>query len=177
MAERLFPERQRCKGCSRALGADGAPVLLGLHCSPRCARVAAPVTAPANAPRECRTQRDGAWVFKRRYRSVSEIPDKIRQDPSSSWYWCGHCSHLHLGHTRMGAHEEFRGLGDLSDLGDLLVKLRGHATHKQVAAVAGVRPVRIKELEEGKPHPESLAVLFAVLKAYRCKLGVVLPKA
>jgi hypothetical protein len=42
------------------------------------------------------------------------------------------------------------------DLPDLLVKLRGKASHKQVAEVAGVRPIRIRELESGVDHPENL---------------------
>lgn len=174
MAETLFPKRQRCKTCGKGLGLRAEdPVLFGLFCTPRCAGIANPATTPASAPRECTTQRDGQWVWKRKYRSESEIPDKLRQDPSTSWYACGHCGFTHVGHSRMGTAEQFRMFEDLTkDLPDLLVKLRGQATHKQVAAVAGVRPIRIKELEEGTPHPENLATLQKVLKTYRVRLGV-----
>ena len=179
MAEKLFPERQRCKKCSKGLGVTAQdPVYKGLFCSPRCASMAQPATKPDDAPRECKTQRDGKWAWKRRYRSEAEIPDRLREDPSTSWYKCGHCGHRHVGHSRMGEAEKFRMFEDLLvDIPDLLVKLRGHATHKDVAAVAGVRPIRIKELEGGLTHPEGLKTLAAVLRTYRVKLGVALPAA
>lgn len=177
MAETTFPQRKRCKTCRGSLGKTvHDPVLFGLYCSPRCAGIAVPSSLPENAPRECKTQREGKWVFKRKYRSESEIPDALRSDPSTSWYVCSHCGHLHVGHTRMGEAEKFRMFEDpLRDLPDLLVKLRGGATHKQVAEVAGVRPIRIKELEQGIRHPEALETLAKVLKVYRVRLGVALP--
>lgn len=177
MAETVFPQRQRCKACRGGLGRTvHDPVLFGLYCSPRCAGIAAPATRAADAPRECVTQREGRWDFKRRYRSESEIPDRLREDPSTSWYACGHCGHFHVGHTRMGTAERFRMFEDLGeDLPDLLVKLRGQATRKQVAEVAGVRPIRLKELEEGTGHPENLATLQKVMRVYRVRLGAALP--
>lgn len=177
VAETLFPVRKRCRTCSRGLGKPEAPeVLKGLFCSPRCANMAEPSTRSDDAPRECRTQREGSWAWKRRYRSENEIPDKIRQDPSTNWYWCGHCGHLHIGHTRVGERESFRMFEDLErDLPDLLIKLRGQATHKQVAAAAGVRPIRLKELEQGIGHPEGLQTLGKVLAVYRARLGVTMP--
>ncbi|MFE5859743.1 hypothetical protein [Streptomyces virginiae] len=51
-----------------------------------------------------------------------------------------------------------------ADLTDLLIKPRGQATRKQVAEVAGVRPIRLKELELGK-----------VLRVYHVRLGVAMP--
>lgn len=171
MSEAVFPQRRRCKKCARTLGADQAPVYFGMFCSVRCAGMADLATAPENAPRECRTQRDGVWVWKRRYRSEQEIPSRRRDDPSTSWYSCGHCGHLHLGHARMGEAETLRMLNSQEDLRDYLIKLRGHATIKQVAEVAGVRPIRLRELEEGIPHPENLVTLFKVLGVYRVRLG------
>lgn len=176
MAETLFPIRKRCKACRAGLGlAAGQPVLLGLYCSPRCAGMAQPATAVDQAPRECRTQREGVWTFKRRYRSESEIPDKISQDPSTSWYWCGHCGHIHIGHTRMGEHEQFVMTTDRAQIAEVLLKLRGQATRKQVAGAAGVRPIRLKEWEEPGHDAPSLEALFAVLGIYRVRIGFSLP--
>lgn len=175
-AEKLYPERQRCKGCSKKLGGAGVPVYLGLHCSPRCANLAELHTDAASAPRECKTERGGRWEFKRRYRSDGEIPGNLRDDPTSSWYWCNHCGHLHIGHSRIDlAKEQFRMLTDPKDLGDLLVKLRGGATRAQVATVAGIRPIRLKELEEpGHADRVDLGALFKVLALYRTRPGVAL---
>ena len=75
----VYPQRRRCASCA------GVP---------------APADRPDEAPRECKTQRDGTWVFKRRYRCEQEIPDRIRDDPSTNWYRCSHCRHLHIGHDR-----------------------------------------------------------------------------
>lgn len=153
MAETLFPVRRRCKKCGKGLGLRAQdPVYLGLYCSPKCAGIANPPTDPANAPRECTTMRDGKVVFKRKFRSDSEIPDKIKQDPSSSFYWCSSCGHRHSGHTRIGTPEQFRMLREKDDIRDILIKRRGNATIAQVAAAAGVRPIRVKELEEGIKH-------------------------
>lgn len=171
MSEMLFPHRQRCRACGKTLGADRAPVYRGMFCTPRCAGMAEPASSPQLAPRECRTQRDGTWVWKRRYRCEDEIPDRLRDDPSTSWYVCGHCGHLHVGHTRMGEAEALRMFNSPDDLRDYLVKMRGHATIKQVATAAGVRPIRLRELEEGVGHPENLETLFKVLGAYRSRLG------
>jgi hypothetical protein len=176
VAETLFPTRKRCKGCRGSLGRTiNDAVLFGLYCSPRCAGVANPAVRPEDAPRECTTAREGKTVFKRVYRSESEIPQKLREDPSTSWYTCT-TGHIHIGHTRMGQAEQFRMFADLeTDLSDLLVKLRGKATRKQVAEAAGVRPIRLKELEEGIGHVDGLKTLAKVLKVYRTRLGVALP--
>ncbi|MET9657882.1 hypothetical protein [Streptomyces sp. NPDC006510] len=37
-----------------------------------------------------------------------------------------------------------------------------------------MRPIRLKELEEGVEHPEGLETLGKVLKVYRVRLGVAL---
>lgn len=174
MAEMLFPERQRCKACRGNLGKTVQdPVYLGLYCSPRCAGMAEPAKSPESAPRECKTQRDGGWVWKRRYRSEREIPDKIRQDPSTDSYRCGHCGALHVGHSRMGEAETFRMLNSPDDLADFLVKRRGKATHTQVAKAAGVQPIRLKELENPKKGQKiDVHVLFAVLGILSTRPGV-----
>jgi len=169
----LFPQRQRCQTCRKGLGRrSDDPVYDGLYCSARCAGIAEPGRSATVVPRECRTQNNGGWSLKRRYRSESEIPDKLRSDPSTSWYWCSHCHHLHIGHTRMGNPESFRGLRQIDDLRDVLIKRRGRASRKQVAEVAGVRPIRLKELEEGIDHPQGLETLFKVCAALRLDIGV-----
>ncbi|MCI4659570.1 hypothetical protein [Cryobacterium zhongshanensis] len=178
MAETLFPTRQRCKTCSKKLGGPGVAVYLGLHCSPRCAGLAEPHQDAATAPRECKTERNSHWEFKRRYRSFSEIPNNLREDPSTSWYWCGHCGSLHIGHSRIDlTRESHRVLGDREALSDLLVKSRGHATLKQVAEVAKIRPIRLKELEDPLSLKFDANALFAVLGVYRLKLAAVLREA
>jgi hypothetical protein len=177
-AEKLFPERQRCKTCSKKLGGPGVPVYLGLHCSPRCASIAEPHPDAASAPRECKTERGGRWEFKRRYRSDGEIPGNLREEPTASWYWCNHCAHLHIGHSRIDLTKEtHRVLGDRAALSDLLVKSRGHATLKQVAEVAKIRPIRLKELEDPTTEKVDFNALFAVLGVYRLKLAAVLRQA
>lgn len=171
MAETLFPQRLRCKKCRGNLGKNREDtVLFGLYCSPKCAGVANPATDPGKAPRECVTQRDGAWQWKRAYRSESEIPDRLKEDVSTSWYWCS-TGHLHIGHTRMGAPEKFRGFRQPADISDVLVKARGKATVAQVAKVAGVRPIRLKELEAGTGHLEGLTTLFKVCQVLGIELG------
>lgn len=172
MTEKLFPHRQRCKACSKKLGDRGAPVWRGLYDSARCAGMAEPASDPGRAPRECRTQRGGRWEFKRRYRSVAEIPERIREDPSTDHYGCGHCGAYHVGHSRIGEAETFRIFTGRADIGDFLVKRRGKATRKDVASVAGVRPVRLKELEEGVDHEENLTTLLKVLAVLGSRPGV-----
>lgn len=172
MTEKMFPHRQRCKTCSKKLGEAGAPVWLGLYDSARCALIADPVREAVDAPRECRTQRDGRWAFKRRYRFTGEIPGRIHDDPSISHYSCGHCGHWHVGHSRIGEAETFRMFTEVTDIGDFLLKRRGRATRKQVAEAAGVRPIRLKELEEGIDHAQNLVTLFKVFAVLGSRPGV-----
>ena len=178
MAELLYPQRQRCKECGKGLGlTPGAPVYDGLYCTPRCAGIPVPSSDPMKVPRECRAYHDGTWALKRRYRCEEEIPDRLREDPSTSWYRCSCCHHLHIGHTRMGEAEAFRKFMDVgADLPDMLVKLRGQATVAQVAKAAGIRPIRLKELEAGTVHPDFYKNLNAVLRVYRASLGGMLTK-
>lgn len=170
----VYPQRRRCASCRGGLGVHVTdPVLDGLYCSARCASVPAPADRPDEAPRECKTQRDGTWVFKRRYRCEQEIPDRIRDDPSTNWYRCSHCRHLHIGHSRIGEAEQLRVLQDPQALADFLVKRRGAATRKQVAAAAGIRPIRLKELEEPvKDQRVDLEALFAVLAVLQARAAV-----
>ncbi len=148
--------------------------MFGLYDSPRCAGIAEPAKNPALAPRQCRTDHGaGHWVWKRKYRSESEIPRLLREDPSTRWYWCDHCGCLHIGHTRMGQAEKFRMFRDPADLADFLVKSRGEATRAQVADVAGIRPIRLKELEEpAKNLRVDIGALFEVARVLGFQFGV-----
>ncbi len=187
--EKLFPERRRCKACSRKLGGpigpsgNANPVFLGLYCSTACAGMEPVALYPEDASRQCRTERDDGWVFKQRYRSTQEIPYRIREDPSTSHYWCtgtnGECGRLHIGHARLHEAEALRMLGSPDDLADVLVKMRGAATHRQVAVVATelagrkVQPIRLKELEEPRRGQRvCVQTLFDVLAVYRSRPGV-----
>lgn len=176
MVETYFPARKRCKACRKALGSTPAdPVLKGQFCTASCAGMAAPAATPETAPRGCRTQRDGRWVWKQRYRSEQEIPDRLRSDESTSWYWClESCGHLHVGRTLVDTKRaENRGLRNRAAIADMLTKARGQATHKQVAESLKVRPIRIKEWENPSFDNPSLDVLFKLLGAYRIDLAAV----
>ena len=108
--------------------------------------------------------------------SVEDIRARLQEAFSPSKLEVIDEGHLHIGHSRIDlTKEQFRMLKDPADLADLLVKLRGNATRKQVAEVAGIRPIRLKELEEpGTSDRVDLGALFAVLGAYRTRAGVAL---
>ncbi len=171
MAEVLFPIRKRCKNCGKSFGQT---VIFGLFCCYKCAKIAEPSKTPENAPRECKTERDGKWEFKRRYRSVEEIPGKLKEDPSSSFYSCQHCGNLHIGHSRINLKTETqRVFSSREDLVDVLVKARGKADLKTVAKAAGILPIRLRELENPQSDRVDLEALFKVLRFYGLKLSVV----
>lgn len=193
MAEKLFPIRKRCKACGHGLGTSSQTsrtkdkhrrplVVRGLYCSYRCASMAEPGTDITTAPRSCKTQRDGAWAWKNAYRSIEEIPAPIRAEKSSSHYWCDVCGLLHIGHQRVDlAKEATRRLDDPADLCDMLVKMRGNATHRQIADALndrGMKPkvngARIKEAEDPS-HDTGMRVVIALLNLYRSRLVVLLP--
>jgi hypothetical protein len=122
--------------------------------------------------------RDGKWVFKRRYRSAEEIPERIASDPSTSMYWCEHCGHLHVGRTLVELpRAESRRLRSRADIADVLTKARGKATLRQVGTGAGVRPIRVREWENPKVDSPSLDVLFSLLRVYRLDLAAVFGQA
>lgn len=176
MAELLFPRRSRCANCRKELGAT---VLLGKYCSWQCTgTLSRPADTPDRAPRGCRAQREGRWVFKQRYRHEGEAPQALRTEAGMSSYWCteaGGCGRLHFGRTLVRLEGTAnRGLRDRAAMADLLAKARGRATHKQVAATTGVRMVRIKEWEDPGFATPSLEALWPLLRAYRIDLVAVL---
>lgn len=168
MAETLFPKRQRCKACGHGFKSH---VLGGLFCSYRCAGHPEPTTDVFAAPRECAYERNGETVWKKRYRSESEVPESLRATASVSVYRCTHCLYLHTGTAVVRTAKETRAIRTLAELSEVLLKSRGSADRKVVAKVAGVLPIRIKEWEEGSPKADP-AALFALLRLYRLSLSI-----
>lgn len=168
MAEILFPRRQRCKTCR---GGFKSHVLEGLYCSYKCANHPTPASNPADAPRECAYERDGKFVFKRKFRCEQEIPGTIMSKPDVSVYVCKHCLYLHTGTAVARTVKEQKSVGSMAELSEVLVKMRGDATRTAVGKVAGIRPIRVKEIEEGAERIDP-AALFALLKLYRINLSV-----
>ncbi|MFZ2242791.1 MAG: hypothetical protein WAV90_25105 [Gordonia amarae] len=167
MADTLFPQRQRCKACRGKLDDK---VLSGLYCSYRCAGHPLPTTDAAKAPRECAYVRDGRTVFKRRYRCEGEIPGTVTSRPDVSVYRCAHCLYLHTGTAVARNLKASKAVGSVAELAELLTKARGQATRSVVAKAAGIRPIRVKELEEGAERVNPTA-LFALLRLYRISLS------
>lgn len=165
MAETYFPKRQRCKACGKKLGEI---VLKKQFCSYKCAGHPGPAKVP---PRECAYERDGKQIMKRRFRCEEEIPDTIKSKPDASIYECSNCLFLHTGTAVARTVKEQKSVGSMEELAEVLVKKRGKATRTTVGKVAGIRPIRIKEIEEcaDKIDPEAL---FALLKLYRLSLSV-----
>ena len=56
------------------------------------------------------------------------------------------------------------------------MKSRGKAAHRQVAAVANIRPIRIKELEDPATDGVDLDALFKVMAVYQLRLLAVFPR-
>lgn len=168
MAETLYPERQRCKTCR---GAFKTHILKGLYCSYKCAKHPEPELDPAKAPRECAYERDGKFVSKRKFRCESEIPDSIMSRPDVSVYTCSNCLYLHTGTAVKRELKASKSIGSMEELAEVLVKARGSATRTTVGKVAGIRPIRIKEWEEGSDKADP-AALFELLKLYRISLSV-----
>ena len=165
----LYPERKRCKTCRGGL--YDSHVLSGLYCSYRCAKHPEPARDPAKAPRECAYERDGKFVFKRKFRCEKEIPDTILSKPDVSVYRCSHCLYLHTGTAVARTVKPSRSVGSWDELAEVLTKARNSADRKTVAKAAGVLPIRVKELEEGASRVDPQA-LFALLKLYRISLSV-----
>ena len=164
--EKRFPERQRCRKCAQKLGGPGTGVPGAvLHAAVR-RHGRARARCSRTLPGECKTERGGRWEFKRRYRSSSRSGQAPRR-PVDELVHLQHCGHLHIGHSRIDlATETHRVLGDRAALVDFLVKSRGNATHKQIAEVAKIRPIRLKELEDPTSEKVDLNAFFAVLAVY-----------
>jgi hypothetical protein len=88
-----------------------------------------------------------------------------------SIYRCSHCLYLHTGTAVARTVKAQKSVGSMEELSEVLVKARGKATRTTVGNVAGIRPIRIKEIEEGADRIDPEA-LFALLKLYRISLAV-----
>lgn len=166
MSEKLFPERQRCAGCRKKLE---NLVVNGMHCSYACAKAKTPTANVDKAPKECKRIVAGVWDFKKRYRSESEVPLKLRQDPGTNIYRCQHCLHLHVGHSRPDAFTReklHRVVGNLETLGSVLMKMREEKGWdvKRLATHLKVPQARIKEIEAGE-RAARMDIAFAALYA------------
>lgn len=170
MAELLFPARQRCKNCSKKLEEI---VLDGVYCSYKCIKLPAPARDVEKAPRSCRLERDGKWIWKQKYRYEGEVPQRLRNDPSTNVYRCEHCHFLHVGHDRALGTEQARLVRDSGTLGSTLLRARESRgeTRKDVATKLKIRPIRIKEIEEAD-ETVNTEVLFKLISYYRMKLNL-----
>jgi hypothetical protein len=174
MAERLFPDRQRCKKCKKGL--QGTPVVDGLFCSYSCAKVPRPSDDVEQAPRNCKRQVNGAWGFKTRFKYEGEVPAKWRNDPATNIYLCDYCHNLHIGHNAPVAKEEttlHRAVTSFEQLGSVIQRHREskNITRKQVATKIKVPIIRITEIEEGRKEAKA-EVLFAVVRELRLSLEI-----
>jgi len=174
MAERLYPNRTRCKNCSKGL--NNTPVVDGLFCSYRCAKLPTPSTKVDDAPRGCKRQIDGKWGFKTRYKYEAEVPQRLRDDPATNVYRCDYCHNLHVGHNAPIAAVEtslHRGVTSFEQMGSVIQRQREsrNLTRKQVAAKLKFPIIRLTEIEEGRKEARA-EILFAVLKELRLSLEV-----
>ena len=172
MAIKLYPTRQRCKECSKKLEKT---VLDGLYCSYKCAKLPEPFKTPAEAPRQCKLERNNEWIWKQKYRAEVELPDKLQNDPATNIYRCAHCHFLHVGHDRATGTEKARLIRDAESLGSVLIRRREelNLTRKDVSLKIKTRPIRIKEIEENSENINT-ETLFKLLKHYKMKMNLLL---
>ena len=172
MAEKLYPERLMCKNCRKKL--EGTPVVDGLFCSYRCAKLPTPSSNVNDAPRWCKRMVGNEWGFKTRFKFSGEVPERLRNDPETNIYRCDYCRNLHIGHNAPIAKEEtklHRGVTSLAEAGDVIRRHREglKLTKKQVAAATKIPMIRITEVEEGRKEARA-EVLFTVAKALRLSI-------
>lgn len=170
--ETLYPKRQRCKTCQKKLE---TLVLKGIYCSAKCGKLPEQFKNIDDAPRGCKMERDGKWIWKQKYRCVEEVPERLQNDPSTNIYTCPHCFMLHVGHARALGKETARLVSDAETLGTVLERVREdkNLTRKDVGEKLKIRPIRIKEIEENADTIDT-DVLFKLLKFYRMKMNLLL---
>ncbi len=164
---KLYPERQRCASCRKKLENI---VVNGIHCSYKCASLTPPASNVSKAPRECKRKIGESWDFKKRYRSESEVSEKLRQDPGTNIYRCTYCYHIHVGHSRPESFSRdklMRVVGDVETLGSVLQRMRLDKgwSLQRLASHLKVPVIRLKEIESGSITARidiTIAALYAV---------------
>lgn len=172
MAEKLYPIRKRCKKCSKKLA---TVVLEGIYCSYACGGFPEPLKNIDDTPRQCKLERNGTWIWKQKYKSEEEVPQRLRDDPATNIYSCTNCRYLHVGHSRAIGTETARLVNDAQTLGTVLLKTRENKglTRKEVAEKIKTRPIRIKEIEDGANNMD-ITVIFSLIKYYKMKMNILL---
>lgn len=168
--QKLYPERKRCVTCRSALRDI---VIKQLYCSYACSDMPAPLEDIDKAPRECKTERENQWHWKKKWLYDGQVPQRIREDPSTNLYTCNYCGYIHIGHSRPKTEEKGTVL-DPERLPSIFKRLRGDRDIKYVASKIGCRPIRIKEIENGHASPD-ITVLFKLAKYYNCEIQLLLP--
>lgn len=172
--ERLFPDRKRCKTCGRALN---TLVLKGQYDTYSCASMPQPGKNISTAPRSCkRSNPDGSWEWKKRYRYEGEVPKHLRDSPTVNIYNCEHCGCLHVGHSRVQPERE-RARGVLREYENLVTVVnkmlaQSPLPKREIAKRIGVPMIRITEIERGDTKIDAKA-LFALLYFLHLRLEVI----
>lgn len=171
MQEKIYPERQRCAACRKKLEDT---VLDGKYCSYQCLGIPVPSGKVADAPRYCKREVSGKWDFKTRFKSASDVPTKLQEDPATNIYRCEYCHFLHVGHSRP---VEFtrdklrRTVADTETLGSVIKRAREAKGYdlKMLAKRLKVPAVRLQEIETGDPRMR-VDVLMAVIYTLRIQM-------
>lgn len=174
MAEKIYPERQRCKTCKKGFK---ELVLEGLYCSYRCGRFANPSASIDLAPRSCKRQVNGTWGYKTRYKSQQEVPEKFKNDPSTNIYICENCHMYHIGHSRIPSPQEeerlVRYVNSYKEIGSVIQRYREskNIDKKLLAKKIGIPIIRITEVENSSPKVTA-QMLFIVLDALKLRIEI-----
>lgn len=173
MAETLYPSRQRCKTCRKALN---KLVLSGLYCSYKCGGYALPAKTITEAPRSCKREVNNKWDYKVRFLSKEEVPLKHRNDPATNIYECENCHFLHIGHSRPvepTQEQLVRYVKNFKELGSVVSRyITARSIDKKMLAKSLKIPViRITEIEQGSPKA-SAHTLMLVLNALMLQINI-----
>lgn len=160
----LYPRRERCKTCRKKLDSC---VLKGLYCSYACAGAKPPSSKVSDAPRGCRREVNGKWDFKSKYRSVEDVPQKLRDDPGTNIYSCDYCLFFHVGHSRPMSFQRdklTRTISNTKTLGSVIQRLRTDKgfTQEQLAKYTKVPVAELSRIEDGE-QVVNMAVLLRVI--------------
>lgn len=166
----IYPARQRCKTCKKKLTDDN--VLSSLYCSLKCGKLSPPAKTVDDAPRGCKREQDGKWVYKKKFPHVNAVPGKYLADPATNVYECENCHKYHMGHARPDtSHDPLKDnlstvVSSYTQLGEVVRKYREakHIDKRMLAKALKIPAVRITEIENGDPAVK-MGTLFKVLNA------------